>query len=523
MMKTKRIRIVVLFCSCASAVYFFVTLHKLNSRTFNEIYGYHSSNFQKEAAFFAAPPLVPVDDPPLLSPPPSPLFPYTSSYSFSSNSKRYYDFQHHVHSNHNNNNTASSQNNNNRHNNYKIVDVISIGTKTDNLKKSFAQNKTWGTHQSVRNFWISDETDDENYEDCVKANKKYGKRSYYCRRRTEEMSPLEKYLRVNFARRKWLAKKKNPTGWLCAQKRPLLALAKAARTYQRAIKENSRLKEEEVLPDYLILVDDDTFVNIELIQTSIWLHQQQEEPLVSAGCMIRSPRHMINWTFPFGGYGTFFNRVALQRMMLQPINCSSNNGRKNNTGSYENDDRENDNNNFMTNICEISLKENLLKERKYFKNGLTIIELFEKYLIGESYSDNVTQQDRFCLHSDYSIGYLANFYFLSKHYDVENESDFYKNVRQARLHALDGCRSIIYNTADGNCVYDSYESCAKKTIANNIDNKNKYYNKNRFENSTCTVRPKIRKREFHFRKLQPPHVCHYIDDEQMVSLWEIAK
>jgi hypothetical protein len=54
----------------------------------------------------------------------------------------------------------------------------------------------------------------------------------------------------------YLMKKFNPVGWMCAQKRPLDALHSLLQQYQQV---------KTSLSDYLFIIDDDTWVNIDAI------------------------------------------------------------------------------------------------------------------------------------------------------------------------------------------------------------------------------------------------------------------
>ena len=145
-----------------------------------------------------------------------------------------------------------------------------------------------------------------------------------------------RYLLNHFARREWLEKKKvNPAGWLCAQKRPQSALSKVGQFYRKL------LKAKEALPDYLVVVDDDTYLNVEWFlqnflknsNTSSSNDDSSKErrkqksrptgvnnavPQVWAGCYVRKPVMDANITFPYGGFGTYYNRKSIERL-IQPI------------------------------------------------------------------------------------------------------------------------------------------------------------------------------------------------------------
>jgi hypothetical protein len=80
--------------------------------------------------------------------------------------------------------------------------------------------------------------------------------SNFCRgQRPSGLSRVFRYLRGQYAKAEWLEKKANPSGWMCAQVRPYSGLLKAYKHYK---------KSQQALPDYLIIIDDDTYYNMEL-------------------------------------------------------------------------------------------------------------------------------------------------------------------------------------------------------------------------------------------------------------------
>merc|ERR1719469_916106 len=82
-----------------------------------------------------------------------------------------------------------------------------------------------------------------------------------------------------------LYSKKKPLGWLCAQRRPGFGLGKKGIQYRA---QTVRYGIQEAIPDYLFLIDDDTYINMELFSK----HMQNidpSEPLVYAGCLTLNP------------------------------------------------------------------------------------------------------------------------------------------------------------------------------------------------------------------------------------------
>ena len=159
----------------------------------------------------------------------------------------------------------------------------------------------------------------------------------------------------------------------------------------------------------------------------------QTTPVVWAGCRCREPAHQIKWTFPFGGYGIYFSKASLERL-IQPLYCN---------GSPKN--------NFELEVCEF-LKNNrtMLGEEAFFQSGMSVGDL-----MGE-YTKNVNM---FCLHSDTMLAYIVNFYNISRH--VVSEWEVGDGHVHSRIHAwLD---SEIYSSWKGNCVYEgTHENCTSK-------------------------------------------------------------
>ena len=98
-------------------------------------------------------------------------------------------------------------------------------------------------------------------------------------------------MKGHFASKTWLDKKKNAIGWMCAQRRPMHGLYKVLKKYESL---------DIDLPTHLIVVDDDTYMNLELLQ-SLVAEDPADIPLVRPGCLVRLPIHQFNFTFAFGG------------------------------------------------------------------------------------------------------------------------------------------------------------------------------------------------------------------------------
>jgi len=335
-------------------------------------------------------------------------------------------------------------------------DVLSIGNKnhSDLLQ---AQSHTWGDHHLVRNFYAATESDSDFT--CLEKIKTYDQASRHagkCRSRKfyqdlDVVNDVTGKFRNTYAGPTFLKEKANPAGWVCAQTRPPYALSKLLSLYREAHKTYG----DDILPRYLILSDDDTFIDISILNQTLLATTDEKDnsvlyphpniPAVFAGCRVRHPIHETNFTFPFGGFGLFFSRGALLRM-IQPLYC--------NTTSSET-------RGFEQEACERINDKNAISigERDLFKPGMSISDLMGLFVSSNS----------FCQHSDWMTGYFVNFYNISRHVPDDgvwfNQESRMENVAQARLHVLDS-ESEIYRTnqSPGNCGINTPEKCTKKNI-----------------------------------------------------------
>lgn len=312
---------------------------------------------------------------------------------------------------------------------YKVVDVLSIGSQ-ERPELQITQQESFASHISTRHFFNATEADDGDplCHSHLMPNATFNI-SIFCKHRKPDLHPIRHHLQGQFANVKWLQQKKNPVGWLCAQRRPLHGLYKVLQQYNHS---------GEKLPDYLVVLDDDTYFNMERFQQLIRDDDTQhdatehDQPHVFAGCLVRRPVHEANFTFPFGGYGTIFNRASLQNLM-RPIVCPAN-----------------------TQTCE-QIQQNIWGEKHVFENGMSLVELIQAFANYMPYRDYARglwkKQDGFCLHSDWAIGYFVNFYNISSH----TTDPFYAGVPQSRMEEWHD--SAIYSSKKGFCQNENVENC----------------------------------------------------------------
>lgn len=314
------------------------------------------------------------------------------------------------------------------HLNDMIIDIVSIGSsfRPENME---AQAATFGTHAAVRRFWTFTEANDTEASCATDLTREQAEGlCKYCRKNNntrfeENITPIGNdtapyaWLRnraQSFAKFSQLDKANkppaSPMGWLCAQKRPVDALIKLLSSYQDA--RTKEVEEAAIFPDYVIVMDDDTFINMEKVVPALaeWLQHDKQQvarppAIAAAGCLIAS-RPGPNFFYPYGGWGAMLSREVL-RNFLRPIDCTNVNA----TGDLSTIANNNNGDNgsqglWMSLVCR-RLKQNLIGEQHFFRSGMSAKDLmfaftFEQPLV--SYQ-NWIKPGGFCMHSEYVYTY----------------------------------------------------------------------------------------------------------------------
>ena len=346
-----------------------------------------------------------------------------------------------------------------------VFDVLTISS-IERPEIVNAQRSTWGSHPTIRNFMEVNEKDDPDPQCRLKYNDTSLVDQYvdHCKRRRTAWPTRNNITSIftsNFARKQWLQKKKNPGGWLCAQRRMAMGLAKLRAKY-----------EKEAIPDLLVLSDDDMYLNVDLLETDLDLMLSQStksitktntntlsaveqnilmggesikawadtDAKVYAGCLVISaPAPIVQFTFPYGGWGTFFTKGAIERL-IQPLHCNA--------------DTKAPRSSFEEEACSRlagGLHLDLLSESRYFEDGMSISDL-----MGALASNTKTP---YCMHSDWAVGYFVNFYNISGVQWEGPDSDashgrssWYPDVPQTRIFPIGvGQKSWLYRQQLGNC------------------------------------------------------------------------
>jgi hypothetical protein len=290
------------------------------------------------------------------------------------------------------------------------VDVLSIGstTKTDLLE---AQAAAFSLHPSIRYHFGITELDDGDPTCSQRLTKeKMVEISQFCHgrktaRQRWKHSDLMKYQTNQYAHGYYLDTKS--PGWMCAQKRPSHGIGQVGEFYRKGLELYN-----EHLPDYLLIVDDDTYINPFWFQSRFGKYNPSV-PRAEAGCLVFS---QFNNSFPFGGFGTILNKGALSKL-IQPVYCS------------------NSTNTFSSHVCH-QLDQNLIGEEESFKEGMSVSDLMNAHASRENYADfpNWTSTFPYCLHSDWATGFYINYYGIPNHVsEFSNETSSYINRPMYRI------------------------------------------------------------------------------------------
>jgi len=219
--------------------------------------------------------------------------------------------------------------------------------------------ETWASHYSVRNFWGVTEEQDYDVKCGQQPEETLGVYLQSCH--TE--SSGAKFRHAAFGHHPY---DKKGWGWFCAQRRPGHALGWLQSMYQ----------DPAYIPDILLIVDDDTSVDIEAVQ--LWM-SEAKGPRVGNPCA-GNTWYVDGSHAGIGGAGTFFNRAAIERLS-EPLYC------------------DNPKHESMKSTC-ARLQDNRVGEHDVFQQGDSAFDIFYKY----------SAMLDFCMHSDWAMGYMINAY-----------------------------------------------------------------------------------------------------------------
>lgn len=266
------------------------------------------------------------------------------------------------------------------------VDVLSLGYK-DRLEFLETQRQTWASHQYVRSFWGLTEIDDmaRNCESTIVSDVKDHIRT--CKSYHRSNSEGLKKFRTDLYDMTYVGKKKNPKSWLCAQSRLILGFIKLLNEYQRLLSTEFMSK---VLPDYLAIVEDDTYLNMQLFGDFV-KDKNPDIPITYSGCS-------ANLVVQLGGFNLFLSKGVIERL-ITPLTCSFSSKRK------KKDENTTSTNlsSWMKSACK-TLDKSPLGEYDIFHDGMSLVDV--AYLLAS--------KESFCMFAGWFMKYLLAEYLVSE-------------------------------------------------------------------------------------------------------------
>ncbi|KAL3795746.1 hypothetical protein HJC23_008233 [Cyclotella cryptica] len=163
------------------------------------------------------------------------------------------------------------------------TDVISFGSTT-RLDYLTAQIKTWASHTSIRHFWGFSELQDYEPECTSTPRNKLDEFVETCRKfhRTiqQDENGAESFFAQYYGFTEGNRDRTDDAGWVCAQRRVGRAFGWLHSQYAGG---------ETSIPDYLALVDDDTYMDMVAVVRSLQ-HEEKEwkgAAFASGGCVFQ--------------------------------------------------------------------------------------------------------------------------------------------------------------------------------------------------------------------------------------------
>jgi hypothetical protein len=249
-----------------------------------------------------------------------------------------------------------------------IVDILAIGSRT-RLQNLEMQRNTFASHVSVRNFFNA--TEDDDVDPFCQSNlteRDVQNIIGFCRAKTNKI--MSKYFLPKTIERR----KADPSGWLCAQTRPAIGFHEAIQHYATI---------GESLPDYFIIMDDDTYFNVELfLQYTVQKKKDSSRSFAIAGCLMNFPQ---KFTFPYGGYGFIISKGSLEKIMLPIVDDDCGGG-----GAVKSKQH-----------CDDGTILDHMDEKRLFQPGRNMADVLYSYATDQPMSDYQNWKDGFCVHSDW--------------------------------------------------------------------------------------------------------------------------
>lgn len=271
------------------------------------------------------------------------------------------------------------------------VDWLSIGSNT-RPELLQTHERLYGQSRWIRKVWSATEEDDADSQ-CNKVLTTADTLAIagFCQKRRNAPGLHDKARVVVSTQLPLMLQNvtKHPVGWLCAQRRFALGLAKVIQEHET---------KAMPLPDYLMIVDDDTYYNIPEFVKFLSTKDASENFLIPGA--VFSIAKKFRFRIHHGGFGLTISRGALLNAMT-PIQCDS-------LEQAQPAQKQAPSPSSKTEhpFCS-RLRENWMGEQSVFRNGMTLIDLMKTYTAEhEPYSSYKNWTSGFCFHGDWLLTYF---------------------------------------------------------------------------------------------------------------------
>ena len=174
------------------------------------------------------------------------------------------------------------------------------------------------------------------------------------------------------------------------------------------------------LPDYLFLIDDDTYINMNRTLDYLTEKYPPEQQNAVAGCLLVWMQNNF-FPIPFGGHGTILSRKSLE-LLTRPLICTQHfKSRENETQIFTSINAQKralppDTTADYEEFACSRILENRVNERPFFRDGMSLVELFEAYAKEQPFTDYANWNETgFCFHSDWITAYMVNSYEVGRY------------------------------------------------------------------------------------------------------------
>jgi Glycosyltransferase 61 len=320
------------------------------------------------------------------------------------------------------------------------IDIISVAGRTSSTKQLQshpgstllvdAQAKTFGSHPLVRNYYRTTTKVNETNTRCFSTQIEQQQEQAYssCIDPNDHAESNEELY--------------------CAQMRMINGLNDVLEKY--------KTDGTAEIPDYLMLIQDDAYLNIDTLVSTFQKSYLPHEHHIIAGCTNRlrmfdkEKMNEDNFVYPIGRLGSIVTRGAIERI-IQPIYCNVDDHDMN---------RQQQDNAFNRWAC-WRLEQNYLGEKIYFEDGMSIGELM--YTYSSKTPEILIQQwnhSGYCLYrSEHTMGYFFNYYHFSVPDWILNGTKPTDQVRKEYgFKKLAGSTEIRHTGIGGECD-NSYINC----------------------------------------------------------------